>query len=77
MPEGFKPQRVVCRYYGVADLYYFLELPETCGEFVPANSYAVIPGKDNVKFARTGTGIKIIKNDNATFSTAGAYIYLI
>ena len=77
LPEGFKPQRVVCRYAGNTGLYYFLELPETCGEFVPANSYADISAGDHVMFARTGTGIKIIRSDAHPFSTAGAYIYLI
>ena len=75
LPEGFKPQRVVCRHDLFEEMYYFLELPETCGEFVPAGGYAIL--NDDVRFARTGTGIKIIKGDNSPFSSVGANIYLI
>ena len=76
LPEGFKPQRVVCRHDQFAEMYYFLELPETSGEFVPAGGYAAILN-DDVRFARTGTGIKIIKGDHSPFSSVGANIYLI
>lgn len=77
LPEGFKPQRVIAPYYNNGATYYFLELPETCGEFVPANSYAEISAGDHVMFARTGTGIKIIRSDHSPFSSVGANIYLI
>lgn len=77
LPEGFKPQRVVCRYVGNTVLYHFLELPETCGELVPADRSIEITENHFVRFTRTGTGIKIVTDSSSAFSSVGADIYLI